>query len=549
MNEGGPLDERLKRLREAVEAARSIGLETEAAAARHVARRVGRRAGFGGSVYVMALAGGTGVGKSSVLNALAGKMVSEARAIRPTTDRPVAWVAEARRAEVGPLLEWLKVDAVVTHDDARLSDVAILNLPDIDSVRGEHRAMVDALLPRIDAVTWIVDPEKYDDERVHAYWRSLAPHADRLRFVLNKADRLTETERSLVADDLRARLVADDIPRPVLHVVSATAGDGIDRLRAELAEAAHAKVIIAAKLEADRAEAAERLARSVGIDPEVGYAPLLPGERREAVVGQAVSGALTLVDPAGVGRQIASAVLHRARVGGGSLFGRIVALVSSMTGQRRKQADPAAYLAGWRGRGALGRVLNPVRAAMVEAGASLPAESRGRVLEALGAPSVEHDLERVLDRVTQAEADELEVPRSAVWPVIGFAQIVTGAVLLFAVAWLVTLFVAGGGVPVGTVDLPVLGPIPMPLALLAGSLLVSALLGWLLGLHASLIGRRLGDRLRARTEEAVRDAVDRAGFAGLSRVEEARRIIASAAEVATTGSGGAAAPPSAPPGP
>ena len=61
-SEGGPLDERLARLRAAVDAAVSIGLEEEAAAARSVARRVARRAGFGGEVYVMALAGGTGVG-------------------------------------------------------------------------------------------------------------------------------------------------------------------------------------------------------------------------------------------------------------------------------------------------------------------------------------------------------------------------------------------------------------------------------------------------------------------------------------------------------
>ena len=88
-----------------------------------------------------------------------------------------------------------------------------------------------------------------------------------------------------------------------------------------------------------------------------------------------------------------------------------------MTGQRRKQADPAVYLAAWHTRGALGRVLNPVRAAMVEAGAALPPESRGRVIEALGAPSVERDLEQTLDRLTRAEAAELEVPRSSVWPV------------------------------------------------------------------------------------------------------------------------------------
>ncbi|MGQ0608849.1 MAG: GTPase [Chloroflexota bacterium] len=530
MSEGGPLDERLARLRDAVEAARSMGLEDEAAKARHVARRVARRAGFGGSVYVMALAGGTGVGKSSVLNALAGSVVSEARATRPTTDRPVAWVADDRRDEVAPLLDWLKVDQVVGHGDERLGDVAILDLPDVDSVRSEHRAMVDTLLPRIDAVTWVVDPEKYDDARVHFYWRAMAPHADRLRFVINKSDRLTEDEGRVIADDLRARLIADDIPRPVIHVVSSRDGDGVERLRSELEDAAHAKVIIAAKMEADRAATANRLARSAGIDPEVGYAPLLAVERREAMVREAVAGALTLVDPPGIARQIRSAVLHQARVGGGSLLGRVVALVGSMTGQRRRQADPAAYLTDWRGRGAMGRVVNPVRTAMVEAAAGLPAESRGRVLEALGAPSIERDLERTLDRVTRAEATALEIPRSPVWSVIGAAQMVAGAVLVFAVAWLVVLFVAGGGMPVGVLEVPILGPIPMPLALLAGSVVVSALLGYLLGLHASHVGRRLAGRIRARTAGAVREAVVLNGFAGLARVEEARRTIALAAE-------------------
>jgi GTP-binding protein EngB required for normal cell division len=528
MSEGGPLDERLARLRDAVEAARSIGLEEEAAVARAVARRVGRRSGFGGSVYVMALAGGTGVGKSSVLNALAGSVVSEVRAVRPTTDRPVAWVAEERRAELGPLLEWLKVETVVGHGNKQLADVAILDLPDIDSVRGEHRSLVDVLLPRIDAVTWVVDPEKYDDARVHAYWRELAPHADRLRFILNKADRLSASEASQITEDLRARLVADAIDRPVINVVSAQDGFGMDRLRSELADAAHAKVIIAAKLEADRAEAAEALARAVGIDPAVGYSPMLTGERREAMVRATIRGALTLVDPPGVAKQVSAAVMHRARVGGGSFLGRVIALVGNVTGRRRRRADPGAYLDDWRNRGALGRVLNPVRETMVEAAAAMPPESRGRVLESLGAPSVERDLERVLDRATHAEATSIEVPGSVVWPVIGALQVVAGAVLLFAIAWLVTLFVAGGSVPVATFELPILGPLPIPLALLTASLATSAVLGWLLGLHASWVGRRVAGRISSRVEQSVRQAIVRDAFASLDRVEAARRTIAAA---------------------
>jgi GTP-binding protein EngB required for normal cell division len=528
MNEGGPLDERLARLREAVEAARAIGLEDEAAAARAVARRVARRAGFGGEVYVMALAGGTGVGKSSVLNALAGTVVSPAGAVRPTTDRPVAWAAARRRDDVAPLLEWLKVDHVVPHDGRRLADVVVLDLPDVDSVKADHRATVDTLLPRIDTVTWIVDPEKYDDERVHAYWRSLAPHAERLRFVLNKADRLADADRRLVAEDLRARLVAVGIPRPVIHVVSAVTGEGMDALRDSLADAAHAKVIVATKLEADRADAASELAAAVGLDPDEGYRSLLAPERRSALEDEAVDGALELVDPAGLARQVRSAILHRARLGGGSFPARVIALVASLVGQRRRAADPVAHMSAWRSRGALGRVLNPLRAAMVEAASGVPPASRGRVLAALGAPTAEADAERVLDRVTRATAAEVELPRSPVWPVIGVLQVAVGAVLLFAVAWIVVLFVAGGDVPVATVEIAVLGPLPMPLALLAGSVVLSALLGRLLGLHAELVGRRVARALRERTEAAVLEAVIGESFAGLERVEAARRTIGDA---------------------
>jgi GTP-binding protein EngB required for normal cell division len=528
MNEGGPLEARLARLREAVEAARSIGLEEEAARARAVARRVGRRAGFGGEVYVMALAGGTGVGKSSVLNALAGAMVSEVKAVRPTTDRPVAWAARARRDDVAPLLDWLKVDRIVAHDGKRLADTVLLDLPDVDSVKADHRATVDVLLPRIDAVTWIVDPEKYDDARMHAYWRSLAPHAERLRFVLNKADRLSESDRRLVADDLRARLVAAGIPRPVLHVVSATAGDGIDALRDSLADAAHAKVIVAAKLEADRADAAADLAEAVGLQADEGYRPLLTDARREAHVDEAISGARELVDPDGMARQVQAAVLYRARLSGGSFLGRLLALAGTLTGQRRRQADPAAYLAEWRSRGALGRVLNPLRAALVEAAEALPPASRGRVLDALGAPTAEAGVARALDRLTRAEAASFELPRSMVWPIVGALQIAVGAVLLFAVAWIVVLFVAGADVPVATFEVPILGPLPMPLTLLVASVLLSALLGWALAAHAGWVGRRLASAIAGRTEAAVRDAVTGDAFAGLTRVEDARRVIAAA---------------------
>ena len=122
----------------------------------------------------------------------------------------------------------------------------------------------------------------------------------------------------------------------------------------------------------------------------------------------------------------------------------------------------------------------------------------------------------------------MHVPRSWIWPVVGAVQLLIGAVFLFAAAWYVTLFMSSGAVPVGTADLPVLGPVPLPLLMLAGSVLLSAVIGWLLALHAGWIGRRRGRRVAERVRAAVANAIDDAGLSGLRRVEAARSAAAEA---------------------
>ena len=519
------LDETLERLRVATEAAREIGLGQEADDAEAVIERARARSGFAGAAYVLALAGGTGVGKSSVLNALAGSAVSTVRAVRPTTDQPLAWVGEARRDELAPLLEWIGVRQVTEHADDSLSGVAILDLPDVDSVRTEHRATVDALLPRIDAVAWVMDPEKYDDERLHAYLRGMAPHAERLRFVLNKADRLSPAQRDELAEDVRRRLSESGIGAARVDVVSAASGDGIDALRADLAREADAKAIVAAKLTTDAEEARHRLMRAVGLEPGERYRPLVDAARREDALRSAVDGALGLVDPPGVARQVQLAVLGRARRSGGSLLGRVVALLGWLTGQTRRRADPGAYLRDWRRRGSLGRVVNPVHGAIVDASASVPPSTRPLLVAGVRADELERGLVKALDAVARDAAADLRIPGSILWPLVGAVQLAIGAVFVFAVAWYVTLFISQGQVPVSTIDAPVLGPLPLPLVLLGASIVASAFLGMLLALHAGWIGRRVGSRVAERVRAAVRASVAEAGFGALDRVEQARRRI------------------------
>lgn len=519
----------IERLREVAAAAADLGLAEQARSAELLADESERRLGFPGEIYVMALVGGTGVGKSSVLNALAGEEVSPARALRPTTEQPLAWVANEAQEEIRRLLDWLGVERVVGHDHTDLSGVAILDLPDVDSVRTEHRATVDALLPRVDAVAWVVDPEKYDDERIHSYLRRLSSHADRMRFIFNKADRIDPEEREMLAEDLRRRLASDGIADATVDVVSAQDGIGIGELRNALAQAADAKAIVAAKVATDAAARVEELARAAGLDPDRPHTPLLSPSDRETAVVEAVEGAMAVVDLEGVSRQMREAVMHRAHRRGGSLLARVLSLLALITGRKSRKADPGSYLVDWRRRGSLGHVLNPVRAALVKAVGSVPAQTRPTILENLGADDVESAVTRALDRSTRHSAEEMTVPNSIVWPVVGFFQLLFGAVLLFAVAWYIIVIFGPDQVSVATVDVPYLGPVPTPLVLLTGSLALSILLGFLLNLHAARVGRRIGQEAAARVRESVAEAVATAGFAGLDRVEDARRRLVSLA--------------------
>ncbi len=81
----------------------------DVAAARQIIAKVGQRNALAGDHTVIALAGATGSGKSSLFNALAGQELARIGATRPTTSTPSAAVWGDDPA--GPLLDWLAVPA------------------------------------------------------------------------------------------------------------------------------------------------------------------------------------------------------------------------------------------------------------------------------------------------------------------------------------------------------------------------------------------------------------------------------------------------------
>ena len=107
----------------------------------------------------------------------------------------------ARRsgARAAPRLARDRPADVRRNEDPSSGAVAIVDLPDLDSIDVGHRARVDAALPRVDAVVWVTDPEKYHDALLHddllLRW---LPRLERQLVVVNKADRLTADEASAV---------------------------------------------------------------------------------------------------------------------------------------------------------------------------------------------------------------------------------------------------------------------------------------------------------------------------------------------------------------
>src|SRR5205823_14219632 len=117
------VDRCLENLDEAIAAAKTVGLDASAAVATRDTARA--RLGFPSSAYILALVGGTGVGKSTLLNAIAGAEVSPASARRPTTSDAVAWVPSSRGRELADLLRWVGVSKTREHAGDSLADGAV----------------------------------------------------------------------------------------------------------------------------------------------------------------------------------------------------------------------------------------------------------------------------------------------------------------------------------------------------------------------------------------------------------------------------------------
>jgi GTP-binding protein EngB required for normal cell division len=245
-------------------------------------RRSGERMRMSATHTVVALAGGTGSGKSTLFNALAGANFSPPGVTRPTTKHSHACVWGMEGA--APLLDWLGVQrrhryaraSALDEGESSLTGMLLLDLPDHDSVVTGSAALVDRLVKLADMLVWVLDPLKYADASVHRrYLVPLAGHAAVTTVVLNQVDTLSPDQAADCESDLRRLLDAEGLTETQVIVTSATTGTGLNELRRVLGGAVAARQAATDRIAADIDTLLERFAVYAG-DSVPGWLPPAP---------------------------------------------------------------------------------------------------------------------------------------------------------------------------------------------------------------------------------------------------------------------------------
>ena len=226
--------------------------------AENLLARAGERLRLSAEHTVVVLAGGTGSGKSSLFNALAGAEFSPVGVTRPITMSPHACVWGMEGA--GPLLDWLGVSrreryaraSALDQGEESLRGLVLLDLPDHDSVVGGNSAIVDRFVGLADLMIWVLDPQKYADAAVHRrYLEPLAGHAAVIAIILNQSDLLSDEETEDCIADLRRLLDSADFRDPRVLPASAKTGAGLDDVRKLLIDAVSERQAASERIAAD----------------------------------------------------------------------------------------------------------------------------------------------------------------------------------------------------------------------------------------------------------------------------------------------------------
>lgn len=488
------------------------------------------RTSIAGERTVVALAGATGSGKSSLFNALIGADVAQVGTRRPTTATPTAAVWGSESAST--LLDWLMVGARHLVDqrpagamgsdfdrfvqsaahpprstELELDGLVLLDLPDFDSHVAAHRLEAERVLDLVDVFIWVTDPQKYADARLHQdYVAKLSAHDAVTIAVLNQADRLAPEALAACRSDLLQLLGADGVLDAEVIATSARDGSGVVDLHHRISVVVAGHNAAVERLDSDLRSAATVLRPGVAdsesrLDDSVD-ANLVDALTRAAgipIILDAVerdfrreSGARTGWPFTRWARVLRPAPLKLLRLSGDASGRSGVISQSDVRSVLGRSSLPPATPA------ARSAVALATRELGDRAGRELPQAWTEAVTDAAMPPG--EDLGDALDRAVVGTS--LRARNPLWWNLFGVLQGILAMTAAAGLIWLVVLMVLGW-LQLPAVHAPRLGPLSYPFVLLAGGLFI----GFLMSLLTRAIGRVGGRRRTVLVAARLRESV------------------------------------------
>ncbi|MCC7351559.1 MAG: GTPase domain-containing protein [Phycisphaerales bacterium] len=175
---------------------------------------------------VIVVLGGTGTGKSTVVNRLMGKEVSATSyrrtftsgavaAVRASTDVPAGWLGvDHKIAEQIPSAGQGEALVIAPAETELTDQIVLVDTPDVDGDQPMHHEQADRAFRWAQGVVFVVTPEKYQMTELLAYYRLARRYAVGSLFVMNKC------EESAVLDDYAQQLSGRGWEEPRIFAIA-----------------------------------------------------------------------------------------------------------------------------------------------------------------------------------------------------------------------------------------------------------------------------------------------------------------------------------------